>query len=63
MRLTARQKNVSADERDTRLDLLRGLRLELPDLSRDVLLALVKVLPMAPKTRRELRVLFGAPRG
>lgn len=61
--MNVRAKNVRADERDVRLDLLRHLRLELPDLSRDALLALVKVLPMAPKTRRELRALLGARRG
>lgn len=56
--MNTRARNRRADDGAARADLLRSLRLEMPPLSRGALLALVKVLPMPARTRRELRVLM-----
>lgn len=53
----ARRANKRADERDLRLELLRSLRLDLPEATRIALATLAK-LPMSRKSRRELLALL-----
>lgn len=58
-----RKRNVAADERDIRLDLLRSLEIPLPAAARDRLLGLVRELAregnISKGPARELRALFG----
>ena len=58
-----RNRNIAADEREIRLDLLRSLRISLPVKVREIWLGQVREQARAgeiPKaTARELRALFG----
>lgn len=60
-----RNRNIRADARDTRLDLLYGLRLSLPDPARARLLGVVAELvalhQIRRATARELRILLRRP--
>jgi len=59
----ARRANKRADARDLRLDLIRSLRIELPEATRISLVTSLNALPMTRKSRGEIMVLFGAPHG
>lgn len=60
-----RERNIRADARDTRLDLLGSLRLDLSDVARARLLGVVAELvalrQISRATTRELRTLFVRP--
>lgn len=60
-----RKRNIAADNRDIRLDLLRSLRIVLSPKARERLLGEVRECSRAGDisrvTARELRALFGAP--